>query len=260
MYYEEQGQGTPLVFISGTGWSGEHWKLEQVPYFSTSYRVIVFDHRGCGRSDRPEGPYSTRQFAQDAVLLLRAIGVDSPAHLVGHSMGGRVAQWMAIDHPNTIRSLVLAATGPGPIDDRPRVAGIAPEHVVQFLELGWPGYNEEHLRGTNMFFQASPETVERFCATHRGRFGTDLVSYLRHLDARQRHDTVEYIPKLDKPSLVIVGSEDNYQRPGHVDTSRYLADHLPDVEFVMIEHAAHALHIETARAFNSKVADFLKRH
>ena len=113
MYYEEHGEGTPLLLLSGTGWSAEHWNLEQVPYFSKFYRVINFDYRGCGRSDRPEETYTTPMFANDAVELLDSLGIDEPAHVLGHSMGGRVAQWIVLDHPERVRSLVLAATGPG---------------------------------------------------------------------------------------------------------------------------------------------------
>jgi pimeloyl-ACP methyl ester carboxylesterase len=260
MYYEQYGEGTPLLLISGTGWSGEHWKLEQVPYFAPSYRVIVFDHRGCGRSDRPAERYTTRMFANDTVEMLRVLEVDEPAHILGHSMGGRVAQWIALDHPDRVRSLVLAATGPGPIDDRPRTPGISPENIVEFVALGWPGYNEEHLRGSNMFLHASPDVIERFVATHRGQFGTDLVSYLRHLDARVRHDTMDLLPGIVADTLVIVGAEDNYMSPGHLDTSKYLARELPNAELVVIPEVAHALHIETAGPFNNFVEEFLSRH
>ena len=102
LYYETFGDGVPLLFVSGTGWPGAPWKLQQVPAFSDRYRVIVYDHRGVGKSDAPKGPYSTRQFAQDAIHLLDAIGVKEPTRLIGHSMGGRVCQWIAIDHPQRV--------------------------------------------------------------------------------------------------------------------------------------------------------------
>lgn len=259
MYSEQFGEGVPLVFISGTGWSGEHWRLEQVPFFSASHRVVVFDHRGCGRSDKPGGTYSTRLFADDAIAMLDELGITEPAHVLGHSMGGRVAQWIAIDHPERVRSLVLASSGPGPIDDRPRALGLSPELVTEFVALGWPGYNEAHLRGSNMFFRASSETIERFVGTHRGQFGTDLTSYLRHVESRQRHDTSERLGEITAPTLVIVGSEDTYGAPSHVDTSVYLAEHIPGAEYHVIVDVAHALHIETAAAFNRAVGDFLAR-
>lgn len=260
MYYEEYGEGVPLLFVSGTGWTGEHWKLEQVPYFSSSYRVIVFDHRGVGRSDRPDGRYSTRMFAQDAIDMLDVIGIAEPAHVLGHSMGGRVAQWMALDHKERVRSLVLAATGPGPIDDLPHLQGISPEAAAEFVRLGWPNYNEVHLRGTNMFHQASPKVIERFVATHRGQFGTDLLSYIRHFDARVRHNTTAMLKDIHHPAVVIVGDQDNYASPGHLDTSIFLAKSLPNVEYLCIPDVAHALHIEAAKQFNEAVGEFLARH
>ena len=113
LYYESFGRGVPFLFVSGTGWPGEPWKLKQVPAFTDRYQVIVYDHRGVGKSDAPAGYYSTRQFAQDAANLLDTLGINEPAHIIGHSMGGRVCQWLAIDHPRKVRSMIQAASGSG---------------------------------------------------------------------------------------------------------------------------------------------------
>ena len=89
LHYESFGSGVPFLFVSGTGWPGEPWKLQQVPAFSDRYQVIVYDHRGVGKSDAPKGPYSTRQFAQDAIHLLDAIGVKiRPYHRPLHGRAG----------------------------------------------------------------------------------------------------------------------------------------------------------------------------
>jgi pimeloyl-ACP methyl ester carboxylesterase len=113
LYYESFGRGVPFLFVSGTGWPGEPWKLKQVPAFIDRYQVIVYDHRGVGKSDAPAGYYSTRQFAQDAANLLDALGINEPAHIIGHSMGGRVCQWLAIDYRRKVRSMIQAASGSG---------------------------------------------------------------------------------------------------------------------------------------------------
>ena len=110
LYYEIYGQGDPLVLIAGTGISCAPWRVFQVPEFSRHYQVVIYDHRGLGRSDKPDMPYSTRLFAKDCASLMDALAIPK-AHIMGHSMGGRVAQWLALDHPEKVRSLVLSRSG-----------------------------------------------------------------------------------------------------------------------------------------------------
>src|SRR5258706_13091988 len=83
LHYESFGSGVPFLFVSGTGWTGEPWKLAQVPAFTDRYRVIVYDNRGVGKLYAPKGPYSTRQFAQDRIKLLEALGITEAARYIG---------------------------------------------------------------------------------------------------------------------------------------------------------------------------------
>jgi pimeloyl-ACP methyl ester carboxylesterase len=260
LYYESHGRGPVLVLVSGTAESGEHWKLEQVPALSEHYRVIVFDHRGCGRSDRPDGPYSTRMFAADTRRLLGALGIDEPVHVLGHSMGGRVAQWFALDYPDVTRSLILYATGPGAVSGPTVRGGVPPHMVLRLMEYGWPGLKEEMHRGRECFYAPDPVLAERYIATQQGQFGTDLRSFIHHCIARHEHDTADRLDEIRAPSLVIVGAADEKPAQGHVTTSRYLADHLADAELVIIPEAAHALHVERPAPFNAAVRQFLAAH
>ena len=97
LHYETAGQGQPLVFLNGLGQSVRDWE-RQVAYFSKNYRVITFDYRGQGSSDKPPGPYTISLFCDDAVRLLKAVDA-LPAHLVGLSMGGMIAFQMAVSYP-----------------------------------------------------------------------------------------------------------------------------------------------------------------
>ena len=120
LYYEEHGSGDPLLCIMGfatdlTGW------LMQTPEFAKSYRTIVFDNRGVGRSAKPPGPYTIHEMADDAVGILEALDVER-AHVLGLSMGGMIAQEVALRHPQRVRGLVLAARFPSPTS-RPRSSG-----------------------------------------------------------------------------------------------------------------------------------------
>jgi pimeloyl-ACP methyl ester carboxylesterase len=264
LYYEVHGGGgPPLLLISGTGVSGEHWKLRQVPAFAPRFRTVLFDLRGTGRSDRPEGPYATRQFAADAVALLDAIGIAEPAHVLGHSMGGRVAQWVALDHPWRVRSLILAASGPGRMrPDQSFTRGIPVVTAEDLARFGWPGAGERQQSGRFMFVSAAPDLVERFAACRRGEFGTDLHSYLLHVQARQEHQTAELLDRIAAPTLVVVGEEDTVAHggPSHMETSRHLAEHIPGARFAVVPGGAHGFLVECADEANRVILEFLAEH
>jgi len=114
LYYEEQGSGPPLLFIHGLGSSARDWD-QQIPEFSSrGYRVIAFDLRGHGQSDKPPGPYTLPLFAADTAALLERLGVDpaNPAHVVGVSLGGGVAFQLAIDRPALVKTLTIVNSAP----------------------------------------------------------------------------------------------------------------------------------------------------
>src|SRR4051812_35215965 len=104
LYYETHGSGDAMLFVSGTGVTRHTWLPFQVPFFSKHYTCIVYDHRGLGDSEKPAGPSSTRLFASDAAGLLDALGFER-AIIMGHSMGGRVCQWIALDYPQKVRAM-----------------------------------------------------------------------------------------------------------------------------------------------------------
>ena len=125
LYYEEVGTGDPLVLISGQGGDHRGWDFVRDD-FAAHYRVITFDHRGTGQSDKPaDPPYSTRGFANDAVALLDVLGIQR-AHAYGISMGGRICQWLGIEHGDRIGALVLGCTTPGNAHGIQRPADVKP--------------------------------------------------------------------------------------------------------------------------------------
>jgi 3-oxoadipate enol-lactonase len=108
IYYESHGDGEPLLLIMGYGSYSGHW-APLIPYLSPEYRVISFDNRGTGQSDKPDIPYTIKMMADDASGLLDAIGVDA-AHVFGVSMGGMIAQEFALNYPSKLKSLILGCT------------------------------------------------------------------------------------------------------------------------------------------------------
>src|SRR4051794_18504846 len=111
LYWEEHGSGDPILLIMGLGASLEAWD-RLAPILATRYRTILFDNRGVGRSDVPPGPYSLETMADDAAAVLDAAGVKS-AHVIGISMGGMIAQELALRHPSRVRRLILGCTSCG---------------------------------------------------------------------------------------------------------------------------------------------------
>ncbi len=241
--YELRGSGDPLLLVAGTGYPGATWPPELVEPLAARHLVITFDHRGTGSTPAGPEPFSTRAFGADALGLLDALGLPA-THVVGHSMGGRVAQWMALDRPEQIRSLVLAATGPGQFRaDRPVTRGIPVPTAVELIEHGYEAYMRAHIAATFFtpeFVAAAPDRVGwlvRAFWEHR----PTLEAYLRHVVARQEHQTADRLSDIDRPTLVLVGDRDTHAAGTgvHAEQSAYLAEHIRAAESIVIRGAAH---------------------
>src|SRR5262245_16130384 len=114
LYYESNGEGEPLIFAPSTAYSGEVWKPSQMP-LAESLNIVFHDPRGCGRSTATQNVYTIEQMAADIVALMDHLKLSS-AHLLGHSMGGRIALCLTQNYPGRVKSLIMAASGSGPAD------------------------------------------------------------------------------------------------------------------------------------------------
>jgi pimeloyl-ACP methyl ester carboxylesterase len=259
MAYEVVGSGSPLVLVAGTGYPGATWYPRLVEVLAMTHTVVTFDHRGTGGTPATDEPYSTRLFAADAVRLLDALGLPA-AHVVGHSMGGRVAQWMALDHPDRVRSLVLAATGMG----RRGRSGIPLHTAVHMIEAGYERYMAEHIATTFFtaeFVASDPDRVAWLVDafwTHR----PSLEAYLRHVIARQEHLTEDHLQDLTTPALVLVGERDTHQGGGgsHWDQSQRLLAGLPAATFRGIPDVSHGYFWQAPELSAGIVLDWTATH
>jgi pimeloyl-ACP methyl ester carboxylesterase len=258
--YRSRGSGPPLVLVAGTGYAGGTWSPAFVDALAADYTVITFDHRGTG--DSPVGddrPYTTRLFAADALRLVREVGAE-PAHVLGHSMGGRVAQWMAIDGPAAVASLLLVSTGAG--SDAHPVDNCVPAHVA--LGLGEFGY-EQFIRNvqatsffTDAFAASDPDTVRWLGdAFWAGR--PTLANYLRHVMARQAHYTRDRLHVITQPTLVTVGGADTHRggTGSHVEQSEFLAANIAGARYEPIDGAKHGLFWENTKAILDLTREWL---
>jgi pimeloyl-ACP methyl ester carboxylesterase len=241
--YDLAGDGPPIVLVAGTGYPGATWPPQFTDRLTPAHAVLTFDHRGTGATPPSAEPFSTRLFARDALGLIDALGL-GPAHVVGHSMGGRVAQWMALDRPDRLRSLVLAATGPGQFrDDTPVTRGVPVHAAKELIELGYEGYMRKHIEATFFTpeFAADRPEVVRWLVDAFWRNRPDIESYLKHIVARQQHQTADRLSEIALPTLVMIGDRDT-QAMGtgvHTEQSDFLASHVPNATKRVIEGAAH---------------------
>src|SRR5919108_795912 len=137
LYYETHGQGEPLIFVPSTAYSGDVWKPSQMP-LAESLELIFHDPRGCGRSVATQSVYAIEQMALDIVALMDHLKISS-SHLIGHSMGGRIALSLAQNFPGRVKSLIMAASGSGPAARAGSdcIAGFAPRLVLDMVKMGF---------------------------------------------------------------------------------------------------------------------------
>jgi pimeloyl-ACP methyl ester carboxylesterase len=237
------GAGTPLVLVTGTGYPGCTWPPSLVERLATERAVVTFDHRGTGATPGTPDRYSTRLFAADLATLLDDVGL-GPVHVLGHSMGGRVAQWLVLDRPDLVRTLVLAASGPGQYSPaHHQTAGVPVGTALGLAERGYESYMRELIGRsffTPAFAEASPDRVEwlvrAFWDGH-----PPLEDYLKHVAARQEHRTTDRLAEIGVPTLVVIGDEDTHAggTGSHWDQSKYLASSIDGAELQVIRGAKH---------------------
>jgi 3-oxoadipate enol-lactonase len=256
IYYEVHGQGQPFIFFSETACDGEIWKLYQVPEFAKDHRVIVHDYRGTGRSSKPSTDYTTGMFCEDAVAILDHLGVDD-AVVLGHSMGGRVAQWVALEYPRRVKNLILASTGAS----FPGAAGLPLVMCQEMIEWGYEKYVREHtiqVGFTNEFVATQPERLEAFFRVRLANL-CPVEFYLRHVLARQSHDTSGRLGEIRVPTLVLVGDQED--TPGaamsHRRSSEILAKGIPDSKFVVLPKQKHNYFASAPDVTHRVIREFL---
>jgi len=246
--YQIEGAGDPLVMIMGFTAGRSGW-MRQIRFFKKYYRVITFDNRGAGKSDRPPGPYSTRMMAGDTVKLMDFLGLEK-AHIVGMSMGGMIAQELAINYPQRVMKLVLAST----YANRDKTSG----HVVAQTEFARLSPEQ---RTAAMVGLAFNKPYYRFAfgliARIMTRFtkASDRVGVEGQSDACVNHDTLDRLSLIKAPTLVIVGTGDRLIKPA---SSEVIAGGIPGARFVKVQGGSHYFSFEMANVFNHEVLSFLR--
>jgi 3-oxoadipate enol-lactonase len=243
----------PLVMIQGLGATRGGWSMQRIP-FATRFRTIALDNRGVGRSDKPRDDYDLVQMADDVVSVLDECGVES-AHVMGASMGGAIAQLVAVRHPERVRSMVLACTACRHHDWRRELLA---EWASIALDRGMG-----ELAKRTMPWLIGQRSLRRFAPMFAiaGPLATSAPSYafagqVRAILDMDDESAREQLRDVRVPTLVVVGSQDILTPRGD---SEELAEMIPGAELVVVTGAAHGLMVEHATTFNRVVGDFLAR-
>lgn len=258
MYYEVHGEGTPVVIINGYGGTSEGWESVSplITDLSRHYKVIIQDNRGVGRSTISDKPVTLKLMASDKVALLDKLGIPA-VYFIGNSMGGMIAQEIALNYPERVLGLVLSATSPGgecfeaegqlekiemiswnfePPKDMP------PEKIIEkFADVVWsPGFYEENKKRLGSYvpkYPAPPSTLKRY------------------YDAVLMHDTCDRLASIMAKTLILHGGEDKLIFPY---SAYYTAEKIPNSELFLIEDARHGVLEEKWDMVYAKLREFIK--
>jgi pimeloyl-ACP methyl ester carboxylesterase len=247
----------PLVLISGIGYSLWQWH-RMVPYLKNDLQVITFDNRGVGQSDKPPGPYTAEMLAADTVGLLDALGIEKAA-ILGHSMGGFIAQALALEFPHKIERLILCSTNFG----GPRHVPITPEAMKVLTDVsgdpltrfrnglfistapGWAQKNPGIIQEWIEWRAANP--IEPAPYQAQLAIGLGLV--------QQESAFENQLHRIKVPTLILFGEYDKVVPP---ENASLLAEKIADSKVVILPHAGHFFPIEVPEAASQAVIDFLR--
>lgn len=256
--YEIHGDGKPLVLIAGLGYDRWMWH-KMVPGLAEGAQVITFDNRGVGASDKPPGPYSAQMLADDTAGLLEALEIPRAA-VMGHSMGGFIAQAMALQHPDKIDRLILSATNFGGLNHIPA----APEAMAVMTDLSVDPV-ERFRRGLVVscapgFAERNPQVIADWMARRAAHpvepaaYQAQLAIGLSLLPAGACFE--DRLKQVQAPVLLLFGEHDQVVPPGNAEL---LARVLPDSQVRILPGAGHFFPIETPQAAVEAVLSFLHK-
>ena len=254
IHYEVTGRvgRTPVLMIQGLGASKNAWNLQRIA-MATRFRIISFDNRGAGRSDKPTEPFTLEQMADDAIAVLDAAGIET-AHVVGASMGGVISQIVAVKYPQRVRSLTLVCTA---CRNHPWRQELLQSWAKTAEEKGMIEVGQEAAQ-----WVMSPRSFRRLVPafTWMGPLAAlrPRHSFVSQINAilDTREDLVDQLSTITAPTMVIVGNQDILTPRGD---SEEIAERIPNAELVVISGAAHGLMMEHSSTFNKILIEFLQR-
>ena len=269
IYYEVHGEGFPLVMIAGAGDNLDYWDPRLIEELSRKFKLVMFDNRGAGRTDVSDRKYRVKLFAEDTAGLMDALGI-SEAHILGHSLGGMIAQELVLNYPEKVSKLVLCSTFAKRCftQDAARFAA-----AISAGDRSWEALGKIilSLRIASAFpsdlVKQNPFVVF-YCTSDFVKENPDLVNlhlqrgakhpiskeaWTRQMNAIREFNTYDRLRQIKVPTLVLHGRKDAIVPP---EGGSILAEAVPNAKLVCFEKSAHYLHEEMNEVINS-IVDFL---
>jgi pimeloyl-ACP methyl ester carboxylesterase len=247
--YMVAGQGEPLVMIAGFSADQSLWK-SQIPAFKKQFQVVIFDNRGVGKSDKPKGPYSLRMMSEDTIKLMDFLNIKK-AHILGHSMGGLIAQEIAINYPERVMKLILASTWSYQDNDANGVTSAMLEMPqLPIRQAGVLMVDAIMNKRFNRWF-----VVPALKNYWRRIKEPDAIGIKAQLDGQMGYNSLDKLLSIKAQTLVLTGTKDRVIKPTSSET---IAKNIPNARLVKIDKGSHADFIEMSKVFNQEVLNFLK--
>jgi pimeloyl-ACP methyl ester carboxylesterase len=262
VHYETHGAGEPLLLIMGYGLSSDAWN-PLLPLLA-GYQSIIFDNRGTGESGPPGDDFTLHTLGDDAVAVLDALGL-ARTHVMGLSMGGMIAQAMAIDHPDRVATLVLGCTSPAPVrfisDPEAGVKlfqgtmlmGTDPEAALDILIP--LVFSDEFLRENPSMRELAKLIIGQTKLSDGAALA--MMRAFGDISKGTMFDVTDRLGEIRVPTLVQHGTAD---RLVPVEAGRYLAEHIPGAEYQEFEGAGHVYSMERPTEAFPRVLGFLATH
>jgi len=251
IYYEIRGEGEPLVLIMGFGADGSVWE-KHVSEYEKHFKCIVLDNRGVGKSDQPEGPYSTKMMAEDTVAVMDHANVDQ-ARVAGISMGGAITQELVLNFPERVRSIALISTWP-------KFNNYAKTVYENLKKLRVTSKPEDFMELLQLWIFAPPFYEYGMNDLREGQDGArnnptpqTQNGFEGQLDACINHDTVSRLKQIKVPTLITIGDMDIFTPPAF---SKLLHNGIQGSEYVSFPGGGHVHHWEDLERFNKTTTEF----
>jgi pimeloyl-ACP methyl ester carboxylesterase len=253
IYYEVHGKGFPLLMIMGLGANLDWWDPRMIQELSKKFKLVIFDNRGAGRTDISNRKYTVRLFADDTTGLMDALGI-SRVHVFGISMGGMIAQELALNYPEKVEKLVLCSTycgGTRSVLPSEEVLGIlgadrstlSPEEIARMTIPLF--FTEDFIKENPDFVELSIQQVLRAPISNE--------AFMHQLNAIMGFDTYDRLPQIKAPTLILHGKRDILMSP---ENGSILSEAIPNAKLVCFENSAHGL-VEEMEKLISVLLNFL---
>lgn len=253
LYYETHGKGEPLVLIGGLASDHLGWEVV-LPELSKHFRVITFDNRGAGQSDITPEPYTTKLLASDVIALLDILKIPR-AHILGHSMGGAIAQQVAIYYPEKVNRLIISNS----FVRHSMITALAINITTKLMELKLPlsliaEYNLPWLY-SNHFLGDQKKQSMAIARMVEKPYPITLKGYKNQAHACLNHNTDGELNQIKTPTLVLSGEEDILVQPA---ISKQIAVAMPNAQFKVVSETGHLVQVEKPAEFIQTVCNFLR--